>query len=82
MEGTVEAIYVGAEAQGPMGAVEAVQAVAGAGLEGDRYAAKAGTFSGNVVPGRAVTLIESEAVEAAGRTTGWSLGPATRAATW
>lgn len=73
MEGTVEAIYVGAEAQGPMGAVDGVEAVAGAGLEGDRYAVKSGTFSGNAVPGREVTLIESEAVEAARRDYGMEL---------
>ena len=36
----------------------------GKGLEGDRYAAKLGTFSTDPGSGRDVTLIESEAIEA------------------
>jgi MOSC domain-containing protein YiiM len=43
-----------------------VRAVPGRGLEGDRYFADGGTFSGHAVPGREVTeltLIESEVIE-------------------
>ncbi|MBW3664766.1 MAG: MOSC domain-containing protein [Actinobacteria bacterium] len=46
---------------------EEVDAVAGVGLEGDRYASGDGTFSTRPKPGREVTLIEIEAVEAARR---------------
>jgi len=42
-----------------------VQALAGHGLEGDRYAIEAGKYSGTKVGKRAVTLIEREAIEGA-----------------
>ena len=41
-----------------------IQAVAGRGLEGDRYFAGIGTYSNDPGSGREVTLIESEAIEA------------------
>jgi MOSC domain-containing protein YiiM len=66
-EGEVVAIYVGPEPGEPMQGRESVNAIAGRGLEGDRYFAQTGTFS-NSKPGRAITLIESEAVEAASKT--------------
>ena len=48
-----------------MVALESVRAVAGRGLESDRYFSGAGTFSGTVeAPSYEVTLIESELVEA------------------
>jgi MOSC domain-containing protein YiiM len=47
-----------------MKSVPQVQAVAGKGLEGDRYAAKLGTYSNDPGSGRDVTLIDAEAVEA------------------
>jgi MOSC domain-containing protein YiiM len=71
--GTVEAIFIGGVAQGPMRSVAQVEGEAGVGLEGDRYAARAGSFSGNDSPGRALTLIEAEAVEAASRDYGMEL---------
>jgi hypothetical protein len=63
LAGTVEAILVAAEAEQPLVRVEHVAAVAGHGLEGDRYHAGRGTFSG---PGRGyqLTLVEAEALEA------------------
>jgi MOSC domain-containing protein YiiM len=45
-----------------MRAVPEARAIAGAGLEGDRYAVGAGTFSGGGSAGRALTLIETEAI--------------------
>jgi len=66
-EGSVEAIYVAPAPGAPMRAVAEVRALAGAGLAGDRYAAGAGTFSGEAGPDRQVTLIEREALEAARR---------------
>jgi MOSC domain-containing protein YiiM len=67
VEGRVEAIFIGGVAEGPLDSVDEVEAVAGHGLNGDRYALRAGSFSKKEAPGREVTLIESEAIEAARR---------------
>lgn len=68
-------IYVAAQAGELPQSVERVRAVAGRGLEGDRYAAGIGTFS--VRPGkRDVTLIESEVLEAYVRESGRMLSAA------
>jgi MOSC domain-containing protein YiiM len=56
-----------------MKSVGEVQAVVGKGLEGDRYAAKLGTYSNDPGSGRDVTLIEIEAVEALRRDYGLAL---------
>jgi MOSC domain-containing protein YiiM len=56
-----------------MSSVQEVQAVQGRGLEGDRYFDRVGTYSDRPGTGREVTLIESEAVEAAGRDYGLRL---------
>jgi MOSC domain-containing protein YiiM len=57
----VEAINIGtSDALGP---VRSVRAVAGRGLEGDRY-----FFPGGAGPGQALTLIEAEAIEEVGLT--------------
>jgi hypothetical protein len=45
LRGRVEAIAVTEQATAPMRQVEQARALAGRGLDGDRYAAKAGTFS-------------------------------------
>ena len=58
------AIYVAPTAGAPMEARSAVAAIAGAGLEGDRYATESGRYSGSGHGARDVTLIEREAVEA------------------
>lgn len=47
-----------------MEAVDSAAAVAGRGLEGDRYAARAGTFSANPGSGRDLTLVAVEALAA------------------
>ena len=65
--GVVEAIYIAPQAQGPVKAFTQVRAVAGYGLEGDRYFSKTGTFSPKDVPDRQLTLIESEAIEGLAR---------------
>ncbi len=53
---------VAAKGEAPVTKVATVTALAGRGLEGDRYAAGHGTFSG---PGRGyqLTLVEAEALE-------------------
>lgn len=58
-EGQVRELYVSPDSGGPNASTEAVEAVAGQGLEGDRNLASDGARAG-----RAVTLIESEAVAA------------------
>jgi MOSC domain-containing protein YiiM len=63
--GTVVAIYVTSEEGKPMEERGAVQALAGRGLEGDRYALETGKYSGTKVGKRAVTLIEREAIDGA-----------------
>ncbi|MBM2810293.1 MAG: hypothetical protein HW416_1052 [Chloroflexi bacterium] len=63
--GEVVAIHLAAVAAGPMSSFNEAQAVAGRGLAGDRYFVGAGTYSGVPEPGRQVTLIEAEAIEAA-----------------
>jgi hypothetical protein len=66
-EGKLVAIYVAPEEGAPMESRDEVKACAGKGLDGDRYATAAGTFSGvrRSDAERAVTLIEREAVERA-----------------
>ena len=66
-EGSVVGIFVAPAAGAPMEARDEVDAIAGAGLAGDRYAEAAGTYSGrrHSDARRAVTLIEREAILAA-----------------
>jgi len=66
-QGNVISIHIAAIAAAPMKTVAQVKAVAGQGLEGDRYANKLGTYSNDPGSGRDVTLIEVEAIEALGR---------------
>ena len=60
--GSVAGLLVAPEAEAPLVAVESVAAIAGRGLEGDRYAVGRGTFSG---PGRGyqLTLVEAETLD-------------------
>lgn len=76
LHGSVTAIYVTAEATAPMTGLTSVRAVAGAGLDGDRYARGAGTWSAPDRPEGQVTLIESEATAAVTAETGTPLDPA------
>jgi MOSC domain-containing protein YiiM len=72
--GTVNAIYVGPVRGQPLLAVPEVLAVAGEGLEGDRYFLGRGSLSRWPGPGRQVTLIEQEALEAVRLEHGIDLG--------
>jgi hypothetical protein len=60
--GTVELIALAPEAEGPMRAVPAAEAVEGRGLLGDRYERGAGTFSNPRGRGYDLTLVEAEAL--------------------
>ncbi len=73
--GTVAAICIAKAATGLMTSVSEVRALAGKGLEGDRYCLGVGTYSDKPGSGRQVTLIELEAVEALQRDHGVSLQP-------
>lgn len=70
--GAVESIYIASAAAGPTTALQAVEAIPGVGLEGDRYALKQGTFY-KPDPDRELTLIEAEAIEALRRDYGVEL---------
>ena len=65
MSGRLVAIYTTATAGGPMNGHGELRAIAGIGLDGDRYAAKVGSFSDREGGGREVTLIQREAIAAA-----------------
>jgi MOSC domain-containing protein YiiM len=66
-KGVVSGIHITPDAGKPMRSIEEVRAVEGKGLVGDRYFDDTGTWSRAPGGGREVTLIESEAVQAAGR---------------
>lgn len=66
--GTVVLISLAASGGEATVAVEVARAVAGEGLEGDRYLLGVGTFSKKPGTGRQITLIESEAVDDVART--------------
>ena len=61
--GRVEAIHLTSEASGPMRSLTRVRAIAGVGLEGDRYALGIGHYSDSPAPDRQVTLIAAEEIE-------------------
>jgi MOSC domain-containing protein YiiM len=62
--GSVLAIHIALAGSAPVVPVREIQAIAGKGLEGDRYYLKTGTYSKTPGTGREVTLIEIEAIEA------------------
>ena len=71
MDGRVEAIYLAPERGAPVAPVERARAVAGSGLEGDRKFFP----ERSAEPGRALTLIQQEALEAMAAETGIRLAP-------
>ena len=73
--GKVVTIHVAAKEGASMQSLDVVRAVAGEGLEGDRYHDGSGTYSEREGPGRQVTLIEAEALEAIEREQGITLAP-------
>ena len=71
--GAVQAIFIAEKAKAPMRPVPEVRVLEGLGLEGDRYALGIGAFSRWSGWGRAVTLIEREAIDAVLRESGIDL---------
>ena len=64
--GVVEGIYVSEKARRLPSSAESARIVAGQGLEGDRYFLGKGSFSHWRGTGRALTLVEAEALEDVG----------------
>ena len=62
-KGELVSIHIASAKEQPLRQLEEVKAIAGTGLEGDRYSIGAGTFS-KPGPGHEITLIEIEAIEA------------------
>ena len=73
--GRVEAIHIAPASEAPMVGVDRVRAIAGVGLEGDRYATKSGTWSPDPRVDRDITLIEAEVIEDLAATDGIHLAP-------
>src|SRR2546421_7875853 len=74
MAGTIERIHIGDVKGEPVRSLDSVDAVAGKGLAGDRNFERMGTWNDGK-PGRDLTLIEAEAVEALARDHGIELAP-------
>src|SRR5213594_5085435 len=73
--GEVVSIHLADRAEARVRSVDHVRAVPGKGLEGDRYFLESGTYSDRPGPGREVTLIESEAIEAMARDNQLAIAP-------
>lgn len=73
--GRVEAIHIAEASGAPMRALERVRAMAGIGLEGDRYAVGGGTWSEHPAGDRDLTLVEAETIESLANDNGIVLGP-------
>lgn len=71
--GRIEGIGVAAGGGEPLRAVVEVEAIAGRGLAGDRYAEEAGEFSDGTAGMRDLTLIAAEALEALAAESGLEL---------
>ncbi len=74
-KGIIVSIHITPAGAAPMKSSNEVRAVAGKGLEGDRYFSQTGTYSNQPGSGRDVTLIEIEAIEALKRDYGIELNP-------
>lgn len=72
--GTIDSIHIAPAAKAAIQSVNEVEAVPGAGLAGDRYFLKQGTFF-KPEPDFELTLIEVEAIEAAAREYKVTLAP-------
>jgi hypothetical protein len=76
LSGTVAAIALAERATGDMHTVDHAKALANRGLDGDRYAAKAGTFTpaNDTARGYDLTLIEAEVLDSLALPEGRTLG--------
>lgn len=67
MTGAVVALYRGTIRSGPLESCAEIRAVAGVGVEGDRFAIGEGVYATKKGPDREITLIEEEAIRGAAR---------------
>jgi MOSC domain-containing protein YiiM len=74
-DGTLEDIHIAPKARAPMKPLAEASLIAGRGIEGDRYLLGTGTYSQKPEPGRQVTLIETETLEALARDHGIEFSP-------
>ena len=77
--GEVASLHITGAASGRMASPDAVKALPGKGLEGDRYALGVGTYSpdeGPTPPDREITLFEAEVLQALARESGIEFVPA------
>jgi MOSC domain-containing protein YiiM len=72
--GRLVGIYTTGEAAKPMEASAEVRAIEGVGLDGDRYALQAGTYSERPGPHRQVTFVEREVIANVNDESGVELG--------
>jgi len=72
--GRLVGIYTTAEAGKPLTAATELRAIEGVGLEGDRYATKAGTYSDRPGSHRQVTFVEREVIASVNSEVGIVLG--------
>lgn len=75
MKGTVVSIHIADKPSVPMLSLQTAYLRIGKGIEGDRYFKKIGTYSSKPNPGREVTLIEVESIEAIKRDHAINLQP-------
>lgn len=75
MEAKIVSIHIAEKESGPMMPLLEARVYAGKGIEGDRYYKQTGTYSNRPHPGREVTLIEIETLEALRRDHGITLNP-------
>lgn len=61
--GSVAGILTATDAESPLARVDAVEAIAGRGLKGDRYWHGRGTFGGSAGQGYELTLVEEEVLD-------------------
>jgi MOSC domain-containing protein YiiM len=73
--GTVEAIHISPAGGGAMRSVASVRAIAGVGLEGDRYALATGHYSADRKVDREVTLVAAEELDRLADLFGIELAP-------
>jgi MOSC domain-containing protein YiiM len=75
VNGVVLSIHITPKAEAPMVPVDEVRAIAGEGLDGDRYFLRTGTYSETPGSGRNITLIAEEALAEAEAEYGFKLSP-------
>src|SRR5450631_2157480 len=72
--GRLVGIYTTTEAAKPLTPATELRAIEGVGLDGDRYAKQAGTYSNRPGPHRQVTLVEREVIASVNDESGVDLG--------